>query len=103
MVNATLSVVVECYSGHTYAQRPTAFVQRNERHTIERILEQWRSPDGPGFRAVTTDGIHILLAYHEMNDKWYLQRLPDPPTRGNTPADVKRPDERDKKESQVHA
>jgi hypothetical protein len=95
MVGAT--VAVECYSGHTYAQRPTAFSWGEQRYEIARILEQWRSPDGPGFRVITTAGIRVELKYHEMSDEWYLKLLPD------TPTDAETPDKRDRKENQVDA
>lgn len=103
MVGAAVTVSVECYSGHIYAQRPTAFVWDEQRHKIERILEQWRSPDGPGFRVVTTDGVQVELNYHEMNDEWSLQLLPDPPLHVGTPVDVMPADKRDRKENQVDA
>jgi hypothetical protein len=95
MVGAT--VAVECYSGHTYAQRPTAFFWGDQRYEIERILEQWRSPDGPGFRVVTTAGVRVELNYHEMRDEWSLQPLPGTPTGARTA------DKRDRKENQVDA
>jgi hypothetical protein len=67
-----LSLEVECYSGHTFAERPTAFVWHGRRYQVERILKQWRSPDGPGFRLVTAGGEQFELIYHETKDEWSL-------------------------------
>ncbi len=69
-------VKVECYSGHTYAERPTAFVWQGRRYQVERVLQQWRSPDGPGFRLLTTDGGQFELTYDENQDEWSLHPLP---------------------------
>jgi hypothetical protein len=71
-----MSLEVECYSGYTLAERPTAFVWHGRRFQIERILKQWRSPEGPGFRVVTTDGARFELVYDETRDEWSFGNHP---------------------------
>jgi hypothetical protein len=66
-------VEVECYSGYTFAERPTAFTWLGQRYQIERVLKQWRSPHGPGFQVVTSDGARFQLLYHEPNENWVLK------------------------------
>ena len=70
------SIVVECYSGYTFAERPIAFVWEGRRYQIERILQRWRSPDGPGFRVLTADGAQYELTYSEAHDEWSLDLPP---------------------------
>jgi len=71
-INARRSVTVECYSGHTFAERPTAFVWQGRRYPIQRIVKQWRAPEGPGFRVLAADGAQFELVYHETQDEWSL-------------------------------
>lgn len=66
-------VAVESYSGHTFAERPIAFLWDGRRHLIEKIIKQWRSPEGPGFRVVTADGLQCDLTYHDAQDEWSLR------------------------------
>jgi hypothetical protein len=76
----TISVQVECYSGHTYAQEPRVLLWQGERYQVERIIHRWRTPQGPGFR-VEICGISdsdsqpskiVELAYLEREDEWTL-------------------------------
>jgi hypothetical protein len=68
-----VAVVVECYSGHTYADRPIAFLWNGRRHLIEKTIKRWRLPEGPGFRVVTVNGIKCDLVYRERQDEWSLE------------------------------
>ncbi len=67
-------VVVRCYSGHTYAERPLSFSWRGEEVAVEKVLAAWREPAGPAFRVCTAHGDFVLL-YQEEADRWWL-RLP---------------------------
>lgn len=70
-----MSLKVECYSGHTFAERPTAFVWRGHRYQVERVVKQWRSPRGPGFRLCTSGGGQFELIYDEVQDEWSLKEI----------------------------
>ena len=70
--NGRRTTSVTCYSGHTYAERPVAFVWDGRHYSVERILKQWRTPDGPCFRVRTAGGVEFDLAYHETQDAWSL-------------------------------
>lgn len=76
MVNQLIPVAVECYSGYTFAERPMAFVWEGRRYRVERVLRQWRSPDGSGFRVLTFDGAQFQLAYDKNQDRWFLHLPP---------------------------
>ena len=67
------AVNVECHSGYTYAERPTAFVWRGRRYQIAQILKQWRTPDGPAFQVMTPDDSRFTLSYDESKDIWSLK------------------------------
>ena len=67
------TVVVECYSGYTFAERPIAFLWARRRYKIKTIIKQWRSPEGPGFRVITESGLQCDLTYREDQDEWSVQ------------------------------
>jgi hypothetical protein len=71
-----MELIVECYSGHTYAQEPRAFVWQGRRHVVQKVERAWRTPEGPHFRVVTDDGDHYELAYKEQADTWSLIHAP---------------------------
>ena len=66
-------VIVECYAGARYPERPRAFLWEGERVAVEEVEQQWRTPAGPAFRVRTTDGRRFTLAYDEAADDWDVQ------------------------------
>jgi len=74
-----MSDAVECYSGTTYAQRPTALVWNGMRLTIQEILASWRNPEGMRFRAIAANGLVFELDYHENLDEWAVKLVDSHP------------------------
>ena len=66
-------VVVECYAGYRYPDRPRAFVWEGERVTVEDVEQQWRTPDGLTFCVHTVDSRRFTLAYDETTGDWQVQ------------------------------
>ena len=66
--------VVECHSGHTYAQRPTVFWWEAERFEVASIDAEWRSPVGKHFRVTTKYETIFELTYHEASDSWQIRQ-----------------------------
>jgi hypothetical protein len=64
---------VECYSGHIYAQEPRAMVWQGARHEVTRVVERWRTPEGPAFWVHTDLGGQFELHYHELEDRWIIK------------------------------
>lgn len=67
--------LVECHSGFTYAERPTALRWDGERLIIREIVEAWRIPGGRKFRVVTEDERSFELFYGELYDEWRIHAL----------------------------
>ncbi|MBL7063204.1 MAG: hypothetical protein ISS49_03205 [Anaerolineae bacterium] len=63
-------VIVECYAGYRYPERPRTFVWEGERVAVEEVERQWRTPAGPVFRVRTAGGRHFILAYDEAAGDW---------------------------------
>ncbi len=61
---------VECYSGHTYAQEPRAFVYEGQRRTVAALHRIWREPSGPCFEVLADDCSTYRLMYDEAADQW---------------------------------
>jgi hypothetical protein len=63
---------VECHSGYTYAQRPTALYWQDERLGIEEILSEWHSPHARYFKVITVNQLAFELSYMEDSDQWRI-------------------------------
>ena len=68
-------LAVECYSGHTYAQEPRAFVWHGRRYQVARIERRWRAPEGPAFCVQAQSGDFFELWYNENADRWLIHSL----------------------------
>ena len=79
--------IVECYSGHTYAQEPRAVIWQERRYPVLHVEQRWRTAEGPAFRLQTEPGERFELHYHELEDRWTIQMLShDDPERQGSPA-----------------
>lgn len=63
---------VECHSGFTYAQRPIAVQWEDKRYEIETIQSEWRTPEGKGFRVLTTESMAFELFYEDKTQSWTI-------------------------------
>ena len=80
-----MRLIVECYSGHTYAQEPRAFVWHGQRHIVRAVEQAWRAPEGPHFLVHTERGGFFELAYDEAEDVWSVrERLTTAMSRADT-------------------
>ena len=69
---------VECHSGYTYAQRPTALWWEGARLEVAAVLAEWRTPQGKHFRVRAADGRKFELEYSESEDAWNILPLQSP-------------------------
>jgi hypothetical protein len=67
--------LVECHSGHEYAERPTALHYQGERMKIAEIITSWRDPGGKVFQVRTTTEQYFELFYNEGSDEWQLKLI----------------------------
>jgi hypothetical protein len=65
--------IVECHSGFTYAERPTALSWQGQRLVVAAVLEEARTPAGRRFRVRAEDGQEFELVYCEVSDEWEIQ------------------------------
>jgi hypothetical protein len=69
------STHVECYSGSRYAERPVSFRFLGQEHSVEDVIETWRSPSGLHFRVRTEEEECFELTYDQRADVWSILRL----------------------------
>ncbi|MBW8010458.1 MAG: hypothetical protein FVQ83_04335 [Chloroflexi bacterium] len=67
-----MSALVECHSGYTYAEYPSALHWEGERLKISVVEAEWQTPQGKHFRVRTTDGLSFELVYSEHADEWRI-------------------------------
>lgn len=67
------SEIVECYSGHTYPERPRAFQWEGQRLEVSEIISRWRTPEATHFLIRIEDGQDFELIYHEPQDLWTIE------------------------------
>jgi hypothetical protein len=63
-------VKVACYSGRSYAERPTAFIWEGAEHKVRDIEREWLEPGEKHFRLRTEDDRLFELCYYEKGDRW---------------------------------
>jgi len=69
--------LVECYSGHTYAQEPRALTWSGQRLRIVQVERRWMTPDGPAFWVRTEPGHRFEVRYQQQADCWTIGLLSD--------------------------
>ena len=63
---------VNCYSGHTYAERPVSFLRQGIEYEVEGIERAWQEPGERHFLVRTKDNKLFQLCYNETEDQWSL-------------------------------
>ena len=66
---------VNCYSGHTYAERPTSFLWQGTEYKVKEIEKEWREPGRKLFKVTTDIGKSFKLCYNEANGQWSATEL----------------------------
>lgn len=63
---------VNCYSGHSYAQRPRSFVIEGAAYEVAAVIKEEYTPFGKEFLVKTPDGDVYNLNYHSDRDEWLV-------------------------------
>jgi len=68
-------IKVNCYSGHTYAERPRSFLWEDAEYEIQKVEKEWLEPGKRYFQVRTRDNKLFQLCYNETNKQWSLIEL----------------------------
>ena len=68
---------VDCYSGYKADEKPVSFKFGEKKLRIDRIIEQWRTPDYDYFKVQAGDGRGYLLKNDIVKGNWMLEKVFD--------------------------
>ena len=68
-------IQVQCYSGHTYAERPDSFIYQGEAYKVERVEREWQEPGERHFRVRIGASKSFELCYNERRDEWSVREF----------------------------
>jgi len=74
-VNEPGNLIVNCYSGHTYAERPRSFTWEGIEYEVAEIEKEWLEPGERYFQVRTRDNKLFKLCYNEIQREWSLTEL----------------------------
>jgi hypothetical protein len=63
---------VRCYSGRTYAERPSSFLWQDTEYEIQKIEKTWLELGQRHFQVRTTNSQRFHLWYDEAKEEWSL-------------------------------
>jgi len=66
------NLIVNCYSGHTYAEEPRSFLWEGIQYEVQEIEKAWQEPGKRYFRVHTEDNKLFQLCYSEAEKQWSL-------------------------------
>ena len=69
------NLIVRCYSGYTYAERPISFVWQGVSYEVEMIERDWQEPQKKYFQVRTRENKLFQLCYSETEKGWSLTEL----------------------------
>ena len=75
-MNDVAVVQVQCYSGHTYAERPMSFIWQGVVHEVREVEKEWQAPGEKHFRVRVDCGSSAELCYDVQKDEWRVRLLP---------------------------
>jgi len=67
-----IPIVVECYAGYRYPERPLAFQIRDRNFKVEKIMDRWYGEEAYYFKVLADDQRVYLLSYRPGQDAWTL-------------------------------
>ncbi len=70
-----MELKVNCYSGHTYAERPKSFLWQGVEYEVEEIEKEWLEPGEKYFQVRTGGNKLFRLCYNEIEKRWSLTEL----------------------------
>jgi hypothetical protein len=66
---------VQCYSGYKADEKPVSFSLDSKKLMVEKIIDQWRTPEFEYFKVMADDGKGYLLRQDNRNGEWALEKV----------------------------
>ena len=69
------NIKVECYSGYKADEKPVSFSLYSKKLMVEKIIDQWRTPEFEYFKVMGDDGKGYLLKQDSRKGDWALEKV----------------------------
>ena len=69
------SIQVQYYSGYKADEKPISFILDGNKLIVEKIIDQWRSPEFDYFKVMADDGKGYLLKHDYINAESFLEKV----------------------------
>jgi hypothetical protein len=70
-----MEIVVECYAGYRYPERPLVFQVKGRVFRVEELLDRWYGEDADYFKVLADDRRVYLLRYCPGQEHWTLSGM----------------------------
>ena len=70
-----IQIVVECYAGYRYPERPLAFQIKGRNYKVEKMMDRWYGEEAHYFKVLADDQRVYLLCYRPGQDAWTLSGM----------------------------
>ena len=68
-------IEVQCYAGYKADEKPVSFILEGHKFMVEKVLNQWRTPDFEYFKIFADDGKGYLLRNGPQKGGWALEKI----------------------------
>jgi hypothetical protein len=68
-------IKVQCYSGYKADEKPVSFILDSHKRMVDKVIDQWRTPEFEYFKVMADDGKGYLLRNDEINGEWVLEKI----------------------------
>ncbi len=72
MLEQVIHSPVECQSGFSFCDHPTAIVWEGQHLAIKNIEAEWRDPVTKYYHILTENGARFEIQFHESEDCWSI-------------------------------
>ena len=70
-----IQIVVECYAGYRYPERPLVFQIKGRNYRVEKMMDRWYGEEAHYFKVLADDQRVYLLRYRPGQDVWTLSGM----------------------------
>jgi len=70
-----IHIVVECYAGYRYPERPLAFQIKGREYKVEIMIDRWYGEEATYFKVLADDQRVYLLRYYPGQEGWTLSGM----------------------------
>ena len=66
---------VECHSGFSSCDHPTAIWWQGHHHLVKAIIAEWRTPIEKHYRLLIDENLILNAVFNEKNNSWNVEKI----------------------------